>query len=87
MKITLSELRSVLEEKEEYVKLLSDYELLHSTLHHDLGLDNPAAFCNITQGLKKYGHSLPLNEIIFFYRETYKSLTVEEFMEKLNRLI
>lgn len=85
MKIKLSELRSVLEDLDEYVTVLSDEELLNSTLHKDLGLDNPAAFCKITEGLKKYGHSIPLKETIFYFREQYKSLTVETFIDRLNR--
>ena len=32
-KITLAKLRLVMEKWEEYVKVLSDEELLHSTLH------------------------------------------------------
>ena len=91
-KITLPDLRQVLEKREEFVKILSDKELLSSTLHKDLGLDSQKDFIilskglDITKGLKP-GRPFPLHKIINFYSKEYEKLTVKEYMDEVNKII
>ena len=86
-KITLAKLRLVMEKWEEYVKVLSDEELLHSTLHHDLGLNSLAAFSQIAQGLGLNPNHYPFKETMCFFKDEYKQMTVEEYLNELNRVV
>lgn len=85
--ITLAKLRLVMEKWEEYVKVLSDEELLHSTLHHDLGLNSLAAFSQIAQGLGLNPNHYSIKDTMMFFKKEYQNWTVEEYLNELNRVI
>ena len=86
-KITLAKLRLVMEGLEEYVKVLSDEELLDSTLHDDLGLNSLAAFSQIAQGLGLNPNHYPIKETMMFFKKEYQNWTVKEYLDELNRVI
>lgn len=86
-KITLAKLRFVMEKWEDYVKVLSDDELLHSTLHRDLGLDSLAAFSQIAQGLGLNPNRYSIKDTMMFFKKDYQNWTVEEYLSELNRVI
>lgn len=89
MKITLDELRPILELMEGHIAVLSDDELLRSSLHRDLGLDTLYDF-NMLAGaivmvlhIKKYP---PAKEMLKFVEPEYDELTVQEYLDELNRI-